>query len=583
MWCKQATASAKSLGQRTLVLLALLAACGDPPLDKSKSTLDSGNTTQDGAVFDSKSDTKADTTGSDGTALDVALDVLADGAATDAGPIGSDAGPVGTDATGATDALIPYDVALAEFSMTGTEPAAGSTLQGPPFSFTLVFSAPLKKESVSKTTIGVISHAGGDVPGKWTVDSNKATFTTTALVAPSSRIQVDINFLVQSYQGVTLAQPLKVAFYTAPPAGMEPYAQMAARYAPVLRQAVTSEADYLQQVQLDGNWQAGDNQLNYKGKPKIAEVGWSAVETQSHVFLGYLLYWPERPAVGSASAFANDSSAVLIAVRKARPGVPEAPVALFSFFRSKTDEQSWLWMTQDQGLPKGGAYVRQVLGLDTLFPPAAADDTLGCSGLTDCVPRRAKLWQTAAMHQVCLQGDAGQASDSQCFLGAESMKAAKWIEYWPAEGAGTQAPGATAEGAKATYVLRSLYETWWPRRDEVAPDGLWQDAQFVYDPAPGRPKGDGLSWGSKFISGNALDAGRPPWAMLWKPATLSQTYYQLPRGVPWLDPAYTLMQRLGGSQQVPTYNAQTAQGLSLETCWNVFLGLDNRTTEACKW
>ena len=96
MWCKQATASAKSVGQRTLVLLALLAACGDPPLDKSKTSLDSGNTTQDGAVFDSKSDTKADTTGSDSGVLDVALDVLADGAATDAGPVGTDAGPVGT-------------------------------------------------------------------------------------------------------------------------------------------------------------------------------------------------------------------------------------------------------------------------------------------------------------------------------------------------------------------------------------------------------------------------------------------------------------------------------------------------------
>lgn len=147
MWCKQATASSRSVGQRMWVLLALLAACGDPPLDKSKTSLDSGNTVQDGAVFDSKTDTKADTSGSDGAGLDVVLDVLADGAATDAGPVGTDAGPVGTDATGTTDALIPYDVALAEFAMTGTEPASGSTLQGPPFSFTPgVFSAAQKRK-----------------------------------------------------------------------------------------------------------------------------------------------------------------------------------------------------------------------------------------------------------------------------------------------------------------------------------------------------------------------------------------------------------------------------------------------------
>jgi len=176
----------------------------------------------------------------------------------------------------------------------------------------------------------------------------------------------------------------------------------------------------------------------------------------------------------------------------------------------------------------------------------------------------------------------------QCFLGAESMKTAKWLNYLPAT-TPSEAPAATAEGAAAAYALRSILETWWPRRDEAAPDGLWQDTQFVYEAPPGRPKGDGLSLGSKFVTAldpadiNALDAGRPPWSMRWKPGTQSQTYYELPRGTPWLDPAYTLLQRLGGQNAVPAYDPATAQGLSLQMCWNAFLGIDERTSPACVW
>lgn len=519
--------------------------------------------------------------------VDVPDSALTDAAADDADSAQTDAAEADTAGTDAgSKETTPYDVALLDFAMTGTEPPVGSTLAGPPFAFTMVFSTPLKKESVSKVTISVIDTAGGEVPGKWSVDSNKATFTTTALVAPASRMQADVSFLVQSYQGVTLPEPKKLVFYTAPPTGTEPYAQMALRYAPVLRQAVTSPADYLRKANLDGDWQGNNNQVQQALHPKLAEVTWSAVETQSHVFLGYVLFWPERPAIGSAADFANDTAAVLIAVRKARPGVPERPVALHTFFRSKTDEQSWLYMVENEGLPKGGVYVRKVMSLDALFPKT--DDGLGCEGLQGCETRRVQLWQTAANHQICLQGDGGQPGDGQCFLGAESMKNATWLNYLPAT-APAEAPAATAQGAAAVYTLRSILETWWPRRDEAAPDGLWQDTQFVYEPPAGRPKGDGLSLGSKFVTAlnqadiNALDAGRPPWSMRWKPGTQSQTYYELPRGTPWLDPAYTLLQRLGGQNAVPAWDPATAQGLSLETCWNAFLGLDQRTSPACAW
>jgi hypothetical protein len=54
----------------------------------------------------------------------------------------------------------------------------------------------------------------------------------------------------------------------------------------------------------------------------------------------------------------------------------------------------------------------------------------------------------------------------------------------------------------------------------------------------------------------------------------------MPRGTPVYDPAWALLQRLGG--QIPGYDATAKTGLSLDFCLHPFWFIDLRDTPACQ-
>jgi hypothetical protein len=289
-----------------------------------------------------------------------------------------------------------------------------------------------------------------------------------------------------------------------------------------------------------------------------------------------VFFWPHRNAVAPAPALDNDVAGSLVTVAK---WPQEHPVALTTYFKTKADEQMWLWVTQESGWPKT-TFVRGVLPQAQLFPPADAKDTFGCEGLTDCTPKRYPAYLNAGTHQSCLwtdPGESGVLSSPLCVTSAAVKATLQWIDYVP----GSKAQVATAAGNPGpvvTYALQSLHATWWPHRDEAGPGGLWTDALFTYAPPENRPQGPKLGTGSKFLPAGD-DFGRPPWAWQWKPAS-NASYYAMPRGTPFYDPAWALLQRLGG--QVPGYDAAAKTGLSLDFCLHPFFFVDLRDTPACQ-
>lgn len=565
-----------------LCAVASLAACGDPPLTVKAAT-DVRDVQFGGDASVSQDATGQDEEGQDAQPQDSPQPDDSTGDAQDAQasdvPVAGDA-PVSDapDATQPPDAQQPVDVGVQPFTLVGSDPADGTMGLGEPFTVTLQFSTAVKPEAATPYTFAVTTHGGSVIPGKFTTVDDKVTFTATAPVPPASRVQMKLGTLVQAQKGASLQQSVTLRWYTAGLAKLEPYEKLAARYAPRIRQGIKDLAvDAPRSLDSDGNWDAADDGKNLATSPALARVGWSVIETQSHYFVTYVYFWPHRNAVAPGVALDNDAAGAMVTVAK---WPQEHPVALTTYFKAKADEQMWLWVTQESGWPKT-TFVRGVLPQAQLFPPADPGDTFGCEGIADCTPHRYPAYLSAGTHQSCLGIDAGDSggvlTTPLCATGPAVQATLKWVDYVPGQKA--EAPATSGNpGPVVTYALQSLHDQWWPHRDEAGTGGLWTDALFVYEPPEGRPQGPKLGTGSKFLPGGD-DYGRPPWAWQWKPAS-NASYYQMPRGTPFYDPAWALRQRLGG--QVPAYDAQAKSGLSLDFCLHPFWSLDLRDMPACQ-
>ncbi len=561
-----------------VTLLGLgLAGCGDPPI----ATNGSGDATGDVAKLDGKTGdvaadsvdgmVDADTDGED-AATDGASDAQGDGGPdvilTD-GVFIYDGGPQ-PDIDATADDILCGGGKVTDFHLVSTDPPEGGAGVANPFTFTMTFNTLVKAVVIGPNTVQV-SVNGEIIEGKFSVSCNSFTFKANSAVLGASRVDVTLSPLVQAEIGFNLPNQVNYHFYVRGYDGMAPYEKLAQRYAPTLRQAVAggnAANDQLRSFDFDGNWAASDNGANVSKFPALGQVGWSVLETQSHYFITYVYFWPHRTVVLAGVAFDNDSSGATVAVAK---WPAEHPVAVTTWFKQKSMEEMWTWVTSESGIPKTG-YVRGVLPESTLFPPSK--DTWGCENIAGCTPRRYPAFLTSGNHQSCLWLDAGD--NLNCTNNAATQVDLKWIDYVP--GATPTEPGAAAApGPVATYGLQSTYDTWWPRRQDAGADGMWTDTSYSYVPAATRPPGVKMVIGGKFYNKDN-DASRPPWAWNWK----GTDYYQLPVGTVFLDPAYANAKRFQDTKNpLGDYNAAKKTGWSQDYCFNPYLYIDLRTSANC--
>lgn len=561
------------------LVLALLAGCGDPPLPaKAADTANSADATKEILTFDVAADGAVDAAGQDSAGT---VDAASDSAGTtDAQVDAAEALADGAaDTPAPADTAKPADVPIAEFALVSSIPANGAEGIALDSGLAWKFSTSVKPESAVSYTISVQGPGNTAIPGKFTASEDLVTFVPKAPLPVASRIDVVLGTLVQSKQGAPLSET-KLHFYTQPWPDLQKYQNLAEQFAPQIRQAVATPADYLRALDFDGDWNAWDNPSDTKAFYALAEVGWTAVETRSHVYLTYSFYWPQRTAVPPGVGFDNDiAGAQVIVERKSGQ-----PVALQTFFKAKADEQAWLWLTAESGFPTKSKYYRGILARDQLFPPADAKDAACQPGAADAAKckRHYPAYLTAGNHQSCLWIDKGEVGDAQCALNDFTKSQLQLVIYSP--GAAPKEPGTpTNPGTPAEYALRPLHSAWWPHREEAGLDGLFADTQFVYAPPAGRPMGPKYGIGSRLANQQDVDFSRPPWAWRWKPGTFSSSYYDLPRGVPLFDPAHLLYQRLGGATVgPPAWDPATKSGFSQDYCFNPYLGIDARQTPECQ-
>ncbi len=560
-------------------LLALnLAGCGDPPIAVGTDAVGDGVHTDvtkpDGAVDSAGTDATDDTAlddsdattdgGSDATVTDTGGDVvLTDGVFIyDGGPI-ADTG-AGTDDVGCSGGKVT------DFHIVSTDPPNGGDNVANPFKFTVTFNTQVKAVVIGPNTVQVVVN-GAIIDGTFSVACNSFSFTSAGPVLQASRVDVTLSPLVQAEIGYNLPNQQSFHFYVRGFDGMAPYEKLARRYAPTLRQAVVSgndKYDQLRSFDYDGNWKAGDNGVNFSKFPALGEVGWSVIETQSHFFITYIYFWPHRTAVLAGVAFDNDASGATVAVAR---WPTEHPVAVTTWFKQKSSEEMWTWVTNESGIPKTG-YVRAALPEATLFPTAT--DGWGCEGISGCTPKRFGGFLTSGNHQSCLWLDAGDSLN--CTNTPATQVNLAWIDYAPGA-TPTEPATAATPGPTATYGLTSTFDTWWPRRQDAGSDGMWVDTTYTYEPPTGRPAGVKMVIGGKFYNQDT-DASRPPWAWSWK----GSDFYQLPTGTPFLDPAFANAKRFEDTKApLGDFNATTKQGWSQDYCFNPYLYIDFRTMPNC--
>ncbi len=563
-----------------LALVGVLAnGCGDASNPAAATGDATGDVAKpDGKTADAAPDALGDATDGDAVGVDGtdSADALADAAAdatTDVAPTDGffiyDGGP-GVDADASTDDVGCATNKITDFHVVATDPPDGGAGADNPFTFKVTFNAKVKAVVIGPNTVQVIVN-GEVIDGTFSVGCNSFSFTSTVAVLPASRVDVTLSPLVQAEIGYNLPNQQSFHFYVRGFDGMAPYEKLARRYAPTLRQTVANgndQYDQLRSFDYDGNWQAGDNGVNLSKFPALGQVGWSVIETQSHFFITYVYFWPHRTTVLAGVAFDNDASGATVAVAR---WPTEHPVAVTTWFKQKSIEEMWTWVTNESGIPKTG-YVRGALPEVSLFPPAK--DSWGCDGIAGCTPKRFPGLLTSGNHQSCLWLDAGDSLN--CTNDAATQANLLWVDYAPGPTPTTPATAASP-GPTATYGLTSTYDTWWPRRQDVGGTGMWMDATFTYTPPTGRPAGVKMVVGGKFYNQNT-DASRPPWAWSWKGAN----YYDLPTGTPFLDPGFANAKRFENvSNPMPDFNATTKVGWSQDYCFNPYLYIDFRTNANC--
>ena len=115
---------------------------------------------------------------------------------------------------------------------------------------------------------------------------------------------------------VSCASPTPAAT-PVPPASHQ---ELARHYAPVIRQGVASDQDYITAVDFDGDWVGSNNWENQPTGDLSAYVYYSVVETETHWFLFYSLFHPRDytsdPCEDTGGCHENDLESIQVVVVK---------------------------------------------------------------------------------------------------------------------------------------------------------------------------------------------------------------------------------------------------------------------------
>jgi len=250
--------------------------------------------------------------------------------------------------------------------------------------------------------------------------------------------------------------------------------ELARWYAPVIRQGVASDQDFITAVDFDGDWIGNNNWENQPIGDLAAYVYYSVVETETHWFLFYSLFHPRdytaKPCEQSGGCHENDLESIQLVV--AKDGTPAGRLQVV-----ETLAHSHIYLYRaDESVDEGFLPIQGPVRLEGNHPVVYVE-TYG-HGIYG---HRKLLFPFSVVYRV---GDVAEVPE-----------------------------GLTDK--EVTYRLLPIYETLWAHRDEIGP-GRAFDRPFDYRGRilPAALDGDNYGedkantpWGYDQATGDALSRG----------------------------------------------------------------------------
>ncbi len=435
-------------------------------------------------------------------------------------------------------------------------PADGTADVALDTAITITFDEAMRETSMNKFALPLKDGSNNDVDTAVTYDaaSFTATISPVAPLRPATPYTIVGGPDAFDESGNRLIES-RATFYTT---FEEPAHHTAAaeKYAPHIYQAIRStdggspNGDIPTTVDFDGNQTVADNEENARltSSNVRARVYYSVIESESHLFIHYTLYYAWRYA--QDMRMPHDFTGIVVVVNK-----ENGEVQLVEGVALRRDELFTGFKVSGRGVGDnqngGGSF-----------------DNLPSGDLID--GDRFPLYVTPGTHEACAWTVDGSTSPvSVCLHQENTFTGETGVVIKPGDTAQRFAEAADSDGDNIddlTYQLVPLVSTLWTRRSAVGIEAYWE-SNAIYRPDGMRPNGaegeDAILLLPTSLTAPRDDNnmavesfGRPPFQWFEEPNSQNAGQW-------FLDPAYLLTVRY-------TFPA----GYSQDYCFNPFLGID---------
>lgn len=426
----------------------------------------------------------------------------------------------------------------------------------------VTFNQPMNTLRLIASNIQLFEH-GTTIPIPRTIDYDPETFSL--IVTPVEEESVPLrpatphHFTMAQYigsvSGENLGVPFRSTFSTDGYDGRNFQRQIAEAYAPVIYQeVVTPEVDTFTRIDFDGNTIGADKVDN----ARVANYGfvyYDAIESVTHWFLTYLIYYPGT-VIRDDMVAEHDFVTVQVVVQK----TDDDPLGEFRAFSTVYHDNLFTWTAANSWYADGTAPTNNGENIDGRLRDGELEDDRHVSIFIESGRHSACLLNESVLIPSCAPEDGDTAPFEEDATG---------LVYRVGEAA--QREGDAADDA-LTYSLRSLVEEVWSIRHLSTGDAPLFGGEFTYD-APSIGGEDGAlrpGQGTVFPSSiNAEDEdgqfGNLPFVFDASDDENSE------QGTYFVDPAWN-------AANMFTF----PETFSRVYCFNPYLNIDERTTlEGC--
>lgn len=534
----------------------------DNQIDQDVQSIDIAG--DEGALEDTN--TTADSTETDVTGTDTQTDLISDVGNLDVPP----------------DRDPPYVVS--------SSPADDATGIAIPFTVSVTFNEPIRfSATVNEDNFFVADFFGNVLLGELAYDEETYTVTFTPSAESVFHRAIPYTLTMREYitdKAGNRIDKTYIRWSTEAWPNQSGYETLAAKYSPIIYQAVNTNAphlDYITSWDFDADKDVTNNDKNYL---KVTEVPtwvyYDVVETKSHYFIRYVYFHVRHTESVESKNFGNEAAGALVVVAK-YPSM--TPIAVETYFSGASYQDIRSFVTEESGLVIDGATVsangnlndndRKYYNVNWVFNAA------------NLFPNGHYLaYITEGTHESCswIQTNEESGMDFRCELTQALKDSMKVINYSFTDGtsqsilkSATGFPNQTAQGQSYSYGLRSVMDNWWVVRDRddegeifgnlttyTANEGAFSIGNLKYPRAFQNTSDDGNS------------GGRPPWSWNWIPS-VPDAYYstaEFNEGTFFFDPAYYFAIRHRLTMSVGS------AGFSSSYCYNPYLLIDQRDKDS---